>query len=113
MQKVIIMAAAVVVAALGAASAEMSAGSNSPATQAYMQAMQTMDDTMKAMKPTGDPDKDFVMMMKPHHQAAVDMAQAYLKHGKDPLLTRMAKAIIASQDREIQEMTAWQAKHGM
>lgn len=113
MNKMTIVATAVVAAAPGVARAETSAGANSPATQAYMRAMQTMDDTMKAMPPTGDPDKDFVMMMKPHHQAAVDMAQAYLKHGKDPLLTRMAKTIVASQDREIQEMTAWQAKHGM
>jgi uncharacterized protein (DUF305 family) len=89
----------------------MSPGRNTPAIQAYMRAMQDMDDVMKSMTPSGDPNTDFVMMMIPHHQAAVDMAEAYLKYGKDPLLTQMAKNIIASQKKEIKEMTAWQAKH--
>jgi uncharacterized protein (DUF305 family) len=39
------------------------------------------------------------------------MAQAYLKYGKDPTLTRMAKNIISSQKKEIKEMEAWQKKH--
>ena len=91
----------------------MSPGRNTPAIQAYMRAMQDMDDVMKSMTPSGDPNTDFVMMMILHHQAAVDMAEAYLKYGKDPLLTQMAKNIIASQKKEIKEMTAWQAKHRM
>jgi uncharacterized protein (DUF305 family) len=95
------------------ASAQTPGQTNSPATQAYMQAMHGMDDKMKGMKPTGDPSMDFVMMMAPHHQAAVEMAEAYLKYGKDPQLTKMAKAIISSQKKEIREMEAWQKKHGM
>jgi len=31
------------------------------------------------IKPTGDVDRDFVAMMTPHHQAAIDMAQAVLR----------------------------------
>ena len=108
----LVLAVGASVSAAGVATAQMS-GSNSPATQTYIQAMQTMDEKMKGMAMSGDPDKDFVMMMTPHHQAAVDMAEAYLKYGKDPQLTRMAKSIIASQTREIKEMQAWEAKHGM
>src|ERR1700744_707027 len=33
------------------------------------------------IKPTGDVDHDFVEMMVPHHQGAIDMAQAELRHG--------------------------------
>ena len=83
----------------------------SPATKAYMQSMQGMQDAMKGVTPTNDPSKDFVMMMKPHHQAAVEMAETYLKYGSDPMLKKMARDIVSSQNKEIQAMTAWQAKH--
>ncbi len=83
------------------------------AANAYMQPMKDMQEKMQSMTPTGDANKDFVMMMKPHHQAAVDMAKAYLKYGNDPKLTIMAKNIIASQKKEISEMKAWEAKHSM
>jgi hypothetical protein len=33
------------------------------------------------IKPTGDVDRDFVAMMVPHHQGALDMARAELKYG--------------------------------
>src|SRR5262245_22520447 len=33
-----------------------------------------------AVKPTGDVDADFVAMMVPHHQGAIDMALAVLRH---------------------------------
>lgn len=92
---------------------DMSKAAANPATQAYMQSMQVMHDKMQAMTPANDPNKDFVMMMKPHHQAAVEMAEAYLKYGNDPMLTKMAKDIVISQKKEIGEMTAWEAKHGM
>jgi uncharacterized protein (DUF305 family) len=87
-------------------------GAHSGADKAYMQSMQDMHEKMMGMKPTGDADVDFVMMMKPHHEAAVEMAKAYLKYGSDPVLTRMAKDIISSQDKEIQEMDAWMKTHG-
>jgi uncharacterized protein (DUF305 family) len=84
-----------------------------PADEGYMKAMQGMHQGMMSMKPTGDADKDFVMMMIPHHQAAVDMAKVELKHGKDPKIRKMAEDIIKSQKKEIAEMKAWQEKHGM
>ena len=107
------VAAAFAAFSIGTAAAQINAPSDAPATEAYMKAMQSMDDKMKSMTPSGDPSKDFVMMMAPHHGAAVDMAEAYLKYGKDPELVRMARNIITSQKTEIKEMNAWQAKHGM
>lgn len=60
---------------------------------------------------TGDADKDFVMMMIPHHQGAIDMAQIELKYGKDETLRAMAEMIIQAQQKEIQEMKDWQSKN--
>ncbi len=39
--------------------------------------------TDMAVKPTGDVDHDFVEMMVPHHQGAIDMAKAVLRYGKE------------------------------
>jgi uncharacterized protein (DUF305 family) len=53
------------------------------------------------IKPTGDVDRDFVAMMVPHHQGAVDMAKAELKYGHNEQLRRLAQEIVANQQREI------------
>jgi uncharacterized protein (DUF305 family) len=59
-----------------------------------------MDDM--AIKPTGEIDRDFVAMMVPHHQGAIDMAQAELRYGRNAQLRRIAQEIIVE---EIQEIT--------
>jgi uncharacterized protein (DUF305 family) len=61
---------------------------------------------------TGDTDKDFVASMIPHHAGAVDMAKIELHDGKDPALKKLARDIVAAQDKEIAFMKQWQAKHG-
>jgi len=53
------------------------------------------------IKPTGDVDRDFIEMMVPHHQGAVDMAQAELKYGHDKRLRRLAHQIVTTQQQEI------------
>src|SRR6185312_1366862 len=57
-----------------------------------------------AVKPTGDVDADFVAMMVPHHQGAIDMALAVLRHGHNPQIRRLAQEIIVSQQQEIAVM---------
>jgi uncharacterized protein (DUF305 family) len=57
-----------------------------------------------AIKPTGDVDRDFVAMMVPHHQGAVDMANAELKYGHNERLRRLAQHIVATQQPEIKVM---------
>ncbi|MGE3871437.1 MAG: DUF305 domain-containing protein [Parvibaculaceae bacterium] len=74
-------------------------------------AHKTMMEDMGAMKSTGDPDKDFAMMMIPHHQGAIDMAQIQLKYGKDPALKKMAQDIIDAQQREIDDFKKWEGAH--
>jgi Domain of unknown function (DUF305) len=56
------------------------------------------------VKPTGNVDLDFVAMMVPHHQGAIDMAMALLRHGRNPQLKRMAQEIIITQQQEIAAM---------
>ena len=53
---------------------------------------------------SGDPDVDFLAMMIPHHQGAIDMARLQLMYGKDPLARKLAEEIIASQRVEIEAM---------
>src|SRR5277367_801939 len=43
-----------------------------------------------ATKPTGDIDRDFVAMMIPHHQGAIDMVQAELRYGQNQQLLRIS-----------------------
>lgn len=93
-------------------SASMNMGANATdADKAFAQAMQKMMKNMQ-MKPTGNPDKDFVMLMMPHHQGAIDVAKVEVKYGKDPMLLKMAGEIIKAQEQEIGEMKAWLAKNG-
>jgi uncharacterized protein (DUF305 family) len=57
-----------------------------------------------AIKPVGDVDRDFVAMMVPHHQGAVDMAKAELKYGHNEQLRRLAQEIVTTQQLEIKVM---------
>lgn len=57
-----------------------------------------------AVKPSGDIDRDFAAMMIPHHQGAIEMAQAELRHGSNEQLRRIAQEIIVEQQQEIAAM---------
>jgi uncharacterized protein (DUF305 family) len=57
-----------------------------------------------AVKPTGDVDRDFVDMMVPHHQGAIDMAEAVLRYGHNEAIRRLAQEIIVTQQEEIAAM---------
>jgi uncharacterized protein (DUF305 family) len=73
------------------------------------QSMMSGMDSMKNMQMSGNTDKDFAMMMKIHHQGALDMAQMELAHGKSPAMKDMAKKIIAAQKKEIAQFDRWLA----
>ena len=66
-------------------------------------AMQTMMAAMDAT-PTGDVDTDFAAMMIPHHPAAIEMARAELRSGRNEQLRRLAQEIIVTQQQEIAVM---------
>jgi hypothetical protein len=63
-------------------------------------AMDRMMDGMTA-RPSGSVDTDFVNMMEPHHQGAIDMAQLELLYGTNEQLRRIAQEIIVDQQQEI------------
>ena len=56
------------------------------------------------VKPTGDVDVDFSAMMIPHHQGAIEMAEAELRWGCNEQLRRIAQEIIVDQQQEIAAM---------
>jgi uncharacterized protein (DUF305 family) len=57
-----------------------------------------------AIKPSGDVDRDFVEMMIPHHQGAIDMAKAVLRYSRNDRIRRLAQEIIVTQQQEITAM---------
>ena len=122
MNKSMLLAAALVMPALlssaHSARAEDMKGMNmmtkpaaTPADKAFAASMKTMMNNMH-VKPTGKPDKDFVLMMIPHHQGAIDMAKVELQYGTDPELRQLATDIVAAQEKEIAQMKAWLDKNG-
>jgi uncharacterized protein (DUF305 family) len=82
-----------------------------PAYAAYMAAMDKMHTEMAAVKPSGNADVDFARGMIPHHQAAIEMAQAQLQYGKDPEIRKLSEGIIAAQESEIKQLQEWLAKN--
>jgi uncharacterized protein (DUF305 family) len=74
------------------------------------ESMNSMDNGMKSAPMNGNIDHDFVTMMMPHHQGAIDMAKAELIYGKDPVTRRLAVEIIVDQQSEIQAMQLWLSK---
>ncbi len=60
--------------------------------------------TGMTIQPSGSVDRDFVAAMIPHHQGAIEMAQALLRHGRNEQLRRIAQEIIVDQTQEIAAM---------
>jgi uncharacterized protein (DUF305 family) len=84
----------------------------SQADQGYMAAMHAMGQNMMAMQMTGDASGDFVRMMIPHHQSAIDMAKVLLaEEDADPEIKAIAEKIVADQTKEIEQLQAWLKTH--
>jgi uncharacterized protein (DUF305 family) len=98
LQAAAICAAAIVGVAVGHATDPESAfySDNDTAMTKMMSAMHRM--------PSGNVDRDFVAMMVPHHQGAIDMAQAEIHYGRNEPLQRLAQEIIITQQQEIAAM---------
>jgi uncharacterized protein (DUF305 family) len=91
------------IAAVCAAHFRDASGAEMPFLTENVAAMSKMMVDM-GITPSGDVDRDFVSMMVPHHQGAIDMAQAELRYGHNEQLRRMAQEIIVTQQQEIVAM---------
>jgi uncharacterized protein (DUF305 family) len=83
---------------------------------AWIELTSSMEDMHRAMgsvAASGNSDVDFVRLMLPHHQAAVDMARTQLLYGKDPQMRRLAQEIITDQQSEIDLMRLWLKQRGV
>lgn len=78
---------------------------------AIKKSMEGMQQKLSSMSMSGNTDQDFVMIMKEHHQGAIEMAEVELKQGKDPQLQKMASKIIVAQKKEMAEFDTWRKKH--
>jgi uncharacterized protein (DUF305 family) len=72
-----------------------------------MEAMSIMGAKMNEIKMTGNVDKDFAMMMKVHHQGAIEMSKGELGDGKEYELKKLAQQIIEEQNKEIKDFDQW------
>jgi uncharacterized protein (DUF305 family) len=106
MRKVLLCSIVVLVSSLAGA-ADKGAASFQKENDAAMSRM------MAAMSvtPSGDVDKDFVATMVPHHQGAIEMAQAELRYGHNEQLRRIAQEIIVDQTQEIAVMRLAVTEH--
>jgi uncharacterized protein (DUF305 family) len=83
-----------------------------PGWSELLGSMQKMHAAMASVDGSGNIDRDFVQLMLPHHQAAIDMAKTQLLYGKDPQMRRLAQEIITDQQSEIELMQLWLKQRG-
>ena len=74
--------------------------------------MQPMVDASQGKMPghdmaMGNPDKNFLENMIPHHQSAVDMAKLALKKALRPELKTFSQGVIDVQSKEITQYQTW------
>ena len=87
------------------------AADTNPAWSEFMKGMEKMHSSVSSTTTSGDVDTDFVHLMLPHHQAAIDMAKTELAYGKDPQMRRLAQEIVTDQQSEIDLMQLWLKQH--
>ena len=99
-----ILPGAALIALFLAGAGALAADGDEAAFLAENQAAMTKMMAGMGIQPSGDVDRDFVAMMVPHHQGAIDMALAQLRYGRNEQLRRLAQEIIVTQQQEIGAM---------
>jgi hypothetical protein len=94
-------------AAPGGVAVDIDRARGMEASKALQAAHVTMSERMSSVPLTGDPDRDFLAQMIPHHEGAVDMSKVLLKDGVRPEVRRLAQEIIVHQQGEIEMMRRW------
>ena len=65
----------------------------------------------QSMKMSGDVDRDFLTMMRHHHQSGIKMAEVQLKQGKDEQTRELARKIVDGQKKELAEIETLLKEH--
>ncbi len=86
------------------------AGDSDLADMTDMPGMNMSDADMQMMRDAEDFDKMFIDMMIPHHESAIEMAQALKTTTERPELQELTDAIITAQEGEIAQMKQWQTE---
>lgn len=95
---------------LGLAHHHDASGNRPPPGSAWEElnrSMHHMHVETSSLHSSGKDDVDFVKLMLPHHQAAINMAKTQLIFGKDPAMRRLAQEILTDQQSEIELMARW------
>lgn len=77
----------------------------------FMASMNKMMQDMMSMKMTEDPDHDFAMMMKTHHEGAIDMSNIELQQGKNDEFKQVAQKIIDDSKKDIADLDKFMSSH--
>ena len=72
--------------------------------------MAGMDTDLKQLAATSPFDRAFIDAMLPHHQSAIAMATEAQSKAKHEEIKQLAKEIVAAQQREVDQMSAWRAQ---
>ncbi len=67
--------------------------------------------TIEGLTMSNDPDNDFAMMMREHHNGAISMGNLELKEGNDAILQQTARDLIAKQQKEIVSLDSFLLVH--
>lgn len=109
--KVNLLSAAVLSIALALTEPTFAQNSQSSASNGMMKSMQSGMNQMMSMKMTGDPDHDFAMMLKMHHQSAVEMSDMEIRQGKNAQVKALAGKIKTANQQEIKEFDQFLSSH--
>ncbi len=83
-------------------------------TEGRMQGMATPEDIDNLQKaPPEEADVHFLQLLIPHHEAALQMAEAVLEKTDRSEVEQLATAIIASQQAEIREIQSLLRNRGV
>jgi uncharacterized protein (DUF305 family) len=82
----------------------VAAGASDAPFVAEVRAAMTKMMAAMMIQPSGHVDEDFVASMVPHHQGAIEMAEAELRYGHNETVRRIAQEIIVTQQQEIAAM---------
>ena len=88
---------------------QKAAGNTHMSAETMTKEMKNMNEMMVHHLGEGDAnyEKRFIDMMIPHHEGAIMMAEHALEHSDKPELKKMAKQMIDSQQKEIDQLRKW------